>query len=98
MGQRFRPPPGVLSCVLASNTTANLNKEVLMGIGDKAEHKAEEVAGKVKEGLGDATDNRDLEAEGQAEQSKANVKQAGDDVADALREASAAVKGDEKRL
>ena len=68
-----------------------------MGIGDKAEHKAEEVAGKVKEGLGDATDNRDLEAEGQTEQSGAKVKQAGDNVADALREASQAVKGDEKR-
>ena len=71
-----------------------------MGIGDKddkIQHKAEEVAGKVKEGLGDATDNRDLEAEGQTEQSKANVKQAGDNVADALREASTAVKGDEKR-
>ena len=71
-----------------------------MGIGDKddkIQHKGEEVAGKVKEGLGDATDNRDLEAEGQAEQSKANVKQAGDNVADALREASTAVKGDEKR-
>ena len=71
-----------------------------MGIGDKddkIQHKAEEVAGKVKEGVGDATDNRDLEAEGQAEQSQANVKQAGDNVADALREASTAVKGDEKR-
>ena len=68
-----------------------------MGAGDKMEHKAEEVAGKVKEGLGDASGDRDLEAEGQAEQSKANVKQAGDNVADALREASTAVKGDEKR-
>jgi uncharacterized protein YjbJ (UPF0337 family) len=68
-----------------------------MGIGDKAEHKAEDLAGKVKEGLGDATDNRDLEAEGQAEQSKADMKQAGDNVVDALREASQAVKGDDKR-
>jgi len=94
----IRPPLGVLHCVLASKTTANLNKEVLMGIGDKIKHKAEEVAGKVKEGMGETTDNRDLEAKGQAEQSKADVKQAGDNVADALREASDAVKGDEKRL
>ena len=69
-----------------------------MGIGDKAEHKAEDLAGKVKEALGDATDNRDLEAEGQAEQSKADMKQAGDNVVDALREASQAVKGDEKNV
>jgi uncharacterized protein YjbJ (UPF0337 family) len=82
--------------VLTSNH--DQNKEVLMGIGDKTEHKAEDLAGKAKEALGDATDNRDLEAEGQAEQSKADVKQAGDNVADALREASQAVKGDEKRV
>jgi uncharacterized protein YjbJ (UPF0337 family) len=68
-----------------------------MGIGDKGEHKAEDLGGKVKEGLGDVTGDRDLQAEGQAEQSKADVKQAGDNVADALREASQAVKGDEKR-
>jgi uncharacterized protein YjbJ (UPF0337 family) len=68
-----------------------------MGIGDKTEHKAEGLAGKAKEVIGGAADDRDLEAEGQAEQSKANVKQAGDNVADALREASQAVKGDEKR-
>ena len=68
-----------------------------MGIGDKIKHKAEELSGKVKESAGDATDNPDLEAEGQAEQTGANVKQAGDDVADALRDASQAVKGDDNR-
>ena len=55
---------------------------------------SQELSGKVKESAGDATDNPDLEAEGQAEQSGANVKQAGDNVADALRDASKAVKGD----
>ncbi len=74
------------------------NEEVLMGIGDKGEHKAEGLGGKVKEGLGNVTGDQDLAAEGQAEQSKANVKQAGDNVADALREASQAVKGDEKSV
>jgi uncharacterized protein YjbJ (UPF0337 family) len=67
-----------------------------MGFGDKSdkvEHKGEEVAGKVKEEFGDATDNERLEAEGQADQSSAKAKQAGDDVVDALHEASAAVKG-----
>ena len=67
-----------------------------MGFGDtsdKVEHKGEEVAGKIKEEFGDATDNERLEAEGQVDQSSAKAKQAGDDVADALHEASAAVKG-----
>ena len=36
-----------------------------MGIGDKIKHKAEEMSGKVKESAGDATDNRDLQAEGE---------------------------------
>jgi uncharacterized protein YjbJ (UPF0337 family) len=67
-----------------------------MGFGDtsdKVEHKGEEAAGKVKEEFGDATDNERLEAEGRGDQSAAKAKQAGDDVADALREASTAVKG-----
>ena len=58
-----------------------------MGLGDKIEHAAEEAKGKVKEGFGKATDNERVEAEGQADQASANVKQAGDDVADAAKKA-----------
>jgi uncharacterized protein YjbJ (UPF0337 family) len=72
-----------------------------MGIGDKAKNKAEELAAKAKAGMGDATDNRDLEAEGRMQEAKADVKQAGenvkdtgDDVSDALRSASGATKFD----
>jgi len=68
-----------------------------MGIGDKISNKVEELTGKTKEGVGDATDNRSLEAEGQADQSAAHTKQAGENVKDALREASTAVKGDSAR-
>ena len=68
-----------------------------MGIADKARNQAEELAGKAKAAMGDATDNRDLEAEGRAEQSEANAKQAGEDIKDALRDASTAVKGDNQR-
>jgi uncharacterized protein YjbJ (UPF0337 family) len=67
-----------------------------MGFGDtsdKMDHKGEELGGKVKEEFGDATDNERLETEGKLDQSKAQTKQAGDDVADALRDASNAVKG-----
>ena len=58
-----------------------------MGLGDKIEHAAEEAKGKVKEGFGKATGNERVEAEGQADQASANVKQAGDDVADAAKKA-----------
>jgi uncharacterized protein YjbJ (UPF0337 family) len=52
---------------------------------DKAAHKATEVKGKVKEGVGRATDDEDLEAEGQADQAKGNLKQAGDKVKDVFK-------------
>jgi uncharacterized protein YjbJ (UPF0337 family) len=85
----------------AGHDRRNENKEVLMGIGDKAKDKAEELSGKAKAAMGDATDNPDLEAEGRTQEAKADVKQAGenmkdtgDDVADALRSASSATKAD----
>jgi uncharacterized protein YjbJ (UPF0337 family) len=67
-----------------------------MGIGDKIRNKAEELSGKAKAGVGDATDNPDLEAEGHLDESSAHAKQATESITDALREAGAAVKGDEK--
>jgi uncharacterized protein YjbJ (UPF0337 family) len=69
-----------------------------MGIGDKIQNKAEELAGKAKASTGDATDNERLEAEGRAEESSAHVKQSGENVKDALREAGQAMKGDDKRV
>jgi uncharacterized protein YjbJ (UPF0337 family) len=59
-----------------------------MGTDDKFEHKAEEVKGAVKEGVGKATGNESLEAEGRADQASADVKQAGDKVADAVKDAT----------
>ncbi|MET1053300.1 MAG: CsbD family protein [Mycetocola sp.] len=55
-----------------------------MGLGDKIGNAAQEAAGKAKEGFGDATDNDRLKAEGQSDQSKANLKQAGENVKDAF--------------
>ncbi len=57
-----------------------------MGIGDKISNAAEEIKGKVKEAVGDKTDNERLEAEGQADQAKANLKQAGEKVKDVFRD------------
>jgi uncharacterized protein YjbJ (UPF0337 family) len=55
-----------------------------MGIGDKIKHGAEDLTGKAKEAAGKATDNERLEAEGKADQTKADVKKAGDNVKDAF--------------
>ena len=57
-----------------------------MGMDDKIRNKAEELSGKAKEHLGDATDNERLEAEGRSEQSKADLKEAGENVKDAVRD------------
>jgi uncharacterized protein YjbJ (UPF0337 family) len=52
---------------------------------DKAKNKAEELQGQGKEAVGRATDDRDLEAEGKADQASGNLKQAGEKVKDAFR-------------
>jgi uncharacterized protein YjbJ (UPF0337 family) len=52
---------------------------------DKAKNKAEELTGKGKEAVGDATDNRDLQAEGKADQVSGNLKQAGEKVKDVFK-------------
>ncbi|MGN6635016.1 MAG: CsbD family protein [Oryzihumus sp.] len=57
-----------------------------MGNEDKLRNKGEEIGGAAKEKVGQATDNRDLEAEGKADQTKANVKQAGEKVKDAFKD------------
>jgi len=56
-----------------------------MGTDDKIANKGDSALGKAKEKLGDATDNRDLEAEGKKDQSKADLKQAGEKVKDAFK-------------
>jgi uncharacterized protein YjbJ (UPF0337 family) len=56
-----------------------------MATEDKAAHKATEIKGKVKEGVGRTTDDEELEAEGQVDQAKGNLKQAGDKVKDTFK-------------
>jgi len=57
-----------------------------MGIGDKAKNAVDAAKGKIKEKTGDATDNEDLQAEGQGEKSVADLKQAGEKAKDAFRD------------
>jgi uncharacterized protein YjbJ (UPF0337 family) len=57
-----------------------------MGLMDKAKNEAEIAKGKVKEGVGDATDDERMQAEGETDQASGNVKQAGEKVKDAFRD------------
>jgi uncharacterized protein YjbJ (UPF0337 family) len=57
-----------------------------MSTDDKIDNKADELKGKVKEGVGNATDDQDLKAEGQADQVKGNLKQAGEKIKDAFKD------------
>jgi uncharacterized protein YjbJ (UPF0337 family) len=56
-----------------------------MGIADKAKNAAEDLVGKAKEVVGDATDDKSLEAEGKKDQGKASLKKAGENVKDAFK-------------
>ena len=56
-----------------------------MSSEDKLNNKIEEAVGKVKDRIGGATGDRDLQAEGQADQSRSNLKQAGEKVKDAFK-------------
>ncbi|MDG4795832.1 CsbD family protein [Micromonospora sp. WMMD1082] len=56
-----------------------------MGVEDKFNNTTENTAGKVKEGVGRATDDEQLEAEGRGDQMRANLKQAGEKIKDAFR-------------
>ncbi|MGH2751686.1 MAG: CsbD family protein [Actinomycetota bacterium] len=54
-------------------------------MSDKAQNKAQEVKGSAQEKVGRATGDREMEAEGRSEQSKSNMKQAGEKLKDAVK-------------
>ena len=56
-----------------------------MGNDDKLANKTDSVLGKAKEKVGDATDNESMENQGKKDQSKADLKQAGEKVKDAFK-------------
>ena len=60
-----------------------------MGVDDSARNKtrnaAQKVKGQVKEAAGRVTGDQRLEAEGKADKTKANLKQAGEKIKDAFR-------------
>ena len=56
------------------------------GIKNEVEGAAKQVEGKVRNAVGDATDNRDLQAEGQAEKSASDLKQGAEKAKDAFKD------------
>ena len=57
-----------------------------MGTDDKTDNKLEELGGKAKETVGGATGDDELRRQGERDQSKANLKQAGEKVKDAFKD------------
>jgi uncharacterized protein YjbJ (UPF0337 family) len=56
-----------------------------MSAVDKAKNAVEDVSGKAKEAIGKVSGDHDTEAEGRADQSKADLKNAGEKVKDAFK-------------
>jgi uncharacterized protein YjbJ (UPF0337 family) len=56
-----------------------------MGADDKTSNKVEEVRGQAKEKVGQATGDENLERQGRTDQSKSDLKQAGEKVKDAFK-------------
>ena len=63
-----------------------------MPLGDKISNKTDKIAGRGKESIGEATGDEQLQAEGQADQAKADLRDAVDDVKDAVGDAAGKVK------
>ncbi len=61
-----------------------MTEEERMGLEDKAKNVAEGVQGNAKQVVGDATDDDSMKAEGKADETKSDLKQAGEKVKDAL--------------
>jgi uncharacterized protein YjbJ (UPF0337 family) len=58
-----------------------------MGTDDKLRNQGQDLKGKAKESVGRATDDEELEAQGRADQAESNLKQAGEKVKDAIKDA-----------
>jgi uncharacterized protein YjbJ (UPF0337 family) len=57
-----------------------------MGLDDKMKNKADDLSGKAKETEGKLTGDESREAQGKGEQTKSDLKQAGEKVKDAFKD------------
>ncbi|GAA1215627.1 hypothetical protein GCM10009632_40570 [Mycolicibacterium alvei] len=83
---RMSFPRCVIPVPRTRGTARTRNREKHMSAVDKAKNKAEELAGKAKEKVGQATGDRDTEVEGRKDQAKGNIKQAGEKVKDVFKD------------
>ena len=58
-----------------------------MATDDKVRNQGQDLKGKAKESIGRATDDEELEAAGRSDQAKSSLKQAGEKVKDAIKDA-----------
>ena len=58
-----------------------------MATDDKLRNEGQDLKGKAKESIGRATDDEELEAAGRSDQAKSSLKQAGEKVKDAIKDA-----------
>lgn len=56
-----------------------------MSTDDKIHNKGDDLRGKVKEGIGRATGDEELEAQGRGDQAAADLKQAGEKIKDVFK-------------
>lgn len=56
-----------------------------MGLDDKIKNAGEKAMGKAKEGAGGATNDSEMKADGQSDQTKGDLKGAGENVKDAFK-------------
>ena len=68
----------------ANERTTKPEGSPVMGWTDKLKNKKDETKGAAKEKLGKATDDEQMEREGKTDQTKSNLKQAGEKVKDAF--------------
>jgi uncharacterized protein YjbJ (UPF0337 family) len=75
---RLRPEYG-------AGSLSTTKKEAVVSFADKVRNKAEELGGRIKRNVGEASGDWRLQAEGRADEVRANLKQAGEKIKDALR-------------
>jgi len=80
---REQPAPSRRDPLAADAETTK--RSHIMGLDDKIKNAAQDIVGKAKEAIGNATDNDKLAAEGKADQVKADAKKAGEDVKDTFK-------------